>query len=673
MSLTRSIDDGYHGELPTDVWNEFDYVASDVAAGVAPSDGGSVDGQSGTLRGKPILTAEFAAHFLNRGQLASQYTSLDPSAPLKNYEPNSGASWAGHKGNVNGKYDAQTKSLGTPLETLYFGFYETRADIDPAYNNFAGNAPGVRRLDGFSAFSDAQRAATRQAIEAWDELIALKFVETTAANADINFMNTTTGPAQASAYLPYNYGPAYTGIVGDVAVNPAQASNHQFDEGEYGLTTLIHELGHSMGLEHPGRYNFSANFTATYVNGAEYYQDSNQYSIMSYWRAQETGANHVDWTTTVLKYGSTPGVHDVAAIQRIYGADTTTRTGNDVYGFNTNTGLDTFDFVKTPHPVVTIWDAGGIDMLDLSGYTTPSLIDLNPGAFSSAGGTSLDSIPTLEAVNAARAAAGLAARTEASYNSFVATYGVAFNGGLMSDNISIAYGAVIENAKGGAGNDILVGNAVANVLDGGLGHDVVSYRGATSGVEAKLNEDGTGSGSKGAAAGDRFVAVEGLEGSNYADKLTGNSADNTLRGLGGNDTIVAGNGIDTIDGGAGDDRIEAGNGNDVLLGGAGADTLLGGNGDDVLNGGAGQDRLTGGSGADIFVFAKDAVDGLIDTIVDFKSGVDKIDLSALGIDAGDVLFQSGKLLADLDGDLSFDDFTVNVLGEAVKPADILFG
>jgi hypothetical protein len=49
---------------------------------------------------------------------------------------------------------------------------------------------------------------------------------------------------------------------------------------------------------------------------------------------------------------------------------------------------------------VTIRDAGGNDTLDLSGYNTPSVINLNLGSFSSAGGTFLDAIPLIDVVNA---------------------------------------------------------------------------------------------------------------------------------------------------------------------------------------------------------------------------------------------------------------------------------
>ena len=65
----------------------------------------------------------------------------------------------------------------------------------------------------------------------------------------------------------------------------------------------------------------------------------------------------------------------------------TTRAGDTVYGFNSNTGANSpFNFAVTTGPVVAIWDAGGIDTIDLSGYSGASLIDLNAGAFSDAGG-----------------------------------------------------------------------------------------------------------------------------------------------------------------------------------------------------------------------------------------------------------------------------------------------
>ena len=669
---------------------------------------GSVDGQGGMLRGNPVFTVQQAAFQLNRGQ------GLKTDTDGQVY--GSGANWGGAQGEgangwfflatskTNGgeAHDPATQfrlSGGTvlveptgPLKEITFGFYESFETLPDPYV-FTQKADGVEgklyvgdaRANGFSALSPEQRAATREAFQSWDDLVAIKFTETHFKDGDINFMNTTTGPAQASAFLPYGSSTSSVIIQDDgsrvttyerngdvfIATPSKNASNGALDEGQYGLTTLIHEIGHSLGLEHPGNYNFAPGFAVTYDNGADYYQDSNMYTIMSYWDGEETGASFVDWQFLTYRYASTPMVHDVAAIQRIYGADTTTRTDDTTYGFNASAdtaGRDSYDFTKTPHPVMTIWDAGGNDTLDLSGFNTPSVIDLNPGAFSSAGGFFSANIPTLDEINARRKEAGLSLRTQATLDQYIALFGYK-NSGLMKDNIGIAYGAMIENAKGGAGNDsmlgndadnvlvgnggndvirggkgkdtleggdgddILVGGADADKMDGGAGFDILSFRDAAGPVTITIASTGkvtvTGTND---FVGDTYVNIEGFEGSAGNDKLIGGALNDVLFGFDGNDELLGGNGHDKLDGGAGDDRVDGGSGNDQLFGRAGIDTILGGTGNDIIDGGAGADILTGNSGSDMFIF-QNAADANGDRITDFVVGLDKIDLS--GLFAGD--------------------------------------
>jgi hypothetical protein len=107
------------------------------------------------------------------------------------------------------------------------------------------------------------------------------------------------------------------------------------------------------------------------------------------------------------------------------------------------------------------------------------------------------------------------------------------------------------------------------------------------------------------------------------DVIAGGSKDDELYGMGGND-ILRGN--------EGNDKLYGGPGNDILYGGPGNDLLDGGPGDDILYGGPGNDTLIGGPGADVFVFKTE--DKLrnwpkCDIIVDFETGIDKIDLSNL--------------------------------------------
>ena len=63
----------------------------------------------------------------------------------------------------------------------------------------------------------------------------------------------------------------------------------------------------------------------------------------------------------LLQEPSTPLLHDIAAIQAIYGANTSTRAGDTVYGFNSNTTRDVYDFNLNPQPVISLWDGNGVD------------------------------------------------------------------------------------------------------------------------------------------------------------------------------------------------------------------------------------------------------------------------------------------------------------------------
>jgi len=241
---------------------------------------------------------------------------------------------------------------------------------------------------------------------------------------------------------------------------------------------------------------------------------------------------------------------------------------------------------------------------------------------------------------------------------------------LVAIDFNIDGGAGNDIVTGGDGNDTLNGGTGNDTLTGGLGDDVYVVDSANDVIiEGWEIDPVTG-----------LLAVDPLTGANIpllvqstADRVettlgtynlstpalrqfledltytgagnftgTGNALDNIITGAGGNDNLSGLDGLDTLHGGAGNDTLTGGNGDDVLNGDAGNDSLVGGAGNDQLNGGdgvdriiggAGADTLRGGAGADRFVFTAAADTGNTvatrDTILDFESGVDQIDLSAI--------------------------------------------
>jgi Ca2+-binding RTX toxin-like protein len=155
------------------------------------------------------------------------------------------------------------------------------------------------------------------------------------------------------------------------------------------------------------------------------------------------------------------------------------------------------------------------------------------------------------------------------------------SGGLNGDEIAggsgddwLLGGHGNDTLFGQAGNDLISGGAGADVIHGGEGVDTVSYQGATSGVVVSLGRelleqrpgewDGRlsyeeGSGSGGAAAGDLLYGIENVNGSKFADILSGNAADNIL---------IGGKGVDVLEGGAGNDVFvfRKADGADVITG-----------------------------------------------------------------------------------------------------------
>lgn len=597
------------------------------------------------------------------------------------------------------------------INQLNSGYLWTTPTITFSFPTIAPSWAAAGEGPGFSPLSAQQQAAAILALGLWDDLIAVDFQQV-ASGGQITLQNTTTDIGYAHAYFPGTYSGAGS-VWFNSSYGPGSGTNslNPPTVGQWGFQAFMHEIGHAMGLDHPGNYNGGS---PTYANDALYQQDSIMYTIMSYFDGSNTGA---DWVASDNKkyYAQTPMLHDVMAIQAMYGAETTTRTGDTVYGFNATADRDVFNFALNLHPVLTIWDAGGNDTLDLSGFSSNSVISLVPGSYS--------------------------------------------NCDMMTNNIAIAYGCYIENAIGGAGNDTITGNDLANRLEGGGGNDVID-----GGLGSDILIGGAGNDTIYADALDNLLLIDGglgtdtlifagvlpldfdylahgfeilqlvdgggggggggggsnvIDGTSASETLNGTTADEVINGYAGNDTLNGNDGNDTLNGGDGADKMYGGNGNDTFVGGTGADVFNGGagidiadyrdgaavsinltrnknggaaagdkltgietiygsntgndtitgskladslygfGGNDILNGGAGNDvivgglgndRMTGSTGNDIFVF--DQVDTATDTVTDFLDNFDKL--------------QFDSAIAD-----SFDDFTI--AGNGTKSVTLTVG
>lgn len=299
-----------------------------------------------------------------------------------------------------------------------------------AYNAYTFNGWASDHSITFSInnwYSANEKAGIRDAFKQWSDVTNLTFTEVS-SGGDLHFEapsgSSESGRAFASPAWAWGSGNTivWTGARIVIDYDSGGFGSDPTDLGNYALMTAIHEIGHSIGLGHTGNYN-AGQGNPTYANSGHWINDTRQYSLMSYWDASNSGANHQ------YEYASTPLLMDIYAIQQLYGANMGTRSGNTVYGFNSTAGDDQFDFTVNTRPVIAIWDGGGTDTLDLSGYGNTQKISLIEGDFMNVGGS--------------------------------------------TGNVVIAYGAVIENAIGGSGADTMYGNAAANILRGGLGNDTL--------------------------------------------------------------------------------------------------------------------------------------------------------------------------------------------------------
>lgn len=294
--------------------------------------------------------------------------------------------------------------------------------------------------NSFRGFSVAQQSEVREILDYWSEITGITFVEeNNSPQIKFGWMKNVNG-AGGSAYrfddnldVPrYDVDETYykiattTVLLNSVSTNP-QTANIGTDDFR-GL--INHELGHALGFEHTDVYTYFANYIQTNVLPGGF--DTDNFSIMSY-----IGDMAKTLTATTLQ------LFDIAAAQYMYGANNSHNSTDTDYAFNE----------PAREYRTTIWDAGGEDTVDASGQTLGSIIYLQAGASSSIG--------------------ALGKFTDVSASDILKAVIPGEFGDRAYNNVTVAFGADIENAKGGASDDTIMGNALNNKLWGGAGSDVL--------------------------------------------------------------------------------------------------------------------------------------------------------------------------------------------------------
>jgi serralysin len=586
----RAYDNGTPGGFEGDFVGDYELFVDSVAA-------------NDPTAYRPLYTPDSPLHSIDWGSQVDR-TSRNPdgdNGPRDNGAPNTGVTY-------NATYDISGKNV----ITYYFA---KTGDVFLTENPLVvGSTDNAMVAEGWT---DWEMEAMRTALDQYEQVTDNVYIEVqNRADADFKFI-TYEGTPGVGASLLGRMSPPNENNEGQAEFNAGDArwTEEGLQQGGFYFPTLVHELGHGHGMAHPhdngGRSSIMRGSDDGSVIGgalADYNLSQQVFTVMSYndgWQTSPYGmprsggitgteVDHFGWVASLSAL-------DIAVMQDKYGVNEEWATGNDVYTLKDVNAPGTF--------YETIWDAGGTDEINYVG-AKDATIDLRDATlqYEEGGGGWM-------------------------------SYAYGIHGGF-----TIANAVTIENATGGNGNDMLVGNEAANVLTGGAGNDSL-----TAGDGNDVLHGGAGADNLAGGAGDDVLYVIGNDESLIGDagydqvivqdaagvSVTVGSGVEYVLGSTGNDALSAtglatqvslhgGLGNDTLTGGTRGDWIDGGSGDDQLKGGANGDTMFGGAGNDTLFGGTGNDQFTLGLGNDVCVIENGSGN---DSVMDFVNGSDIFDFS----------------------------------------------